>query len=341
MDTLNKSALSFMLSIGHRSGLFDKMSEMDFATSAEIARVAQLNVRYVREWLGAMVTSGVVKYSSESKTYYLPKEHAAFVTRQAGVNNIAMAMQNAAVLGEVEDEILECFIKGGGVPYSKFHRFHEVMAEESGQIVLSSLETHILPLVPELTHQLKTGINMLDVGCGSGRVINKLASLYPESQFTGMDLSAEAIANGKEEAANLNLNNVEFIRKDLSDFDQTAPEAEYDFITTFDSIHDQGQPLLVLQGIYRALKKDGIYLMQDINGTSHLEEDKKHPLGTYLYTVSCMHCMTVSLAQNGEGLGAMWGEALTKDYLNRAGFTKIKTNQLAHDIINNWYVIRK
>ncbi|MBD0288506.1 MAG: methyltransferase domain-containing protein [Flavisolibacter sp.] len=341
LDTLNKSALSFMISIGHRSGLFDAMSNMDFATSAEIAGKANLNERYVREWLGAMVTGGIVDYAAESKTYHLPAEHAAFLTRQAGADNIGVFMQYAAVMGEVEDDILKCFKEGGGVPYSKFHRFHEVMAEDSGQSVLSSLESHILPLVQGLAEKLKRGIKMLDVGCGSGRIINKLATLFPQSQFTGMDLSPEATRNGSAEASRLGLQNVEFIIKDLSDFHESAPVEEYDFITTFDAIHDQGKPLNVLKGIYRALKNDGIYLMQDISGTSRLEEDKKHPIGPFLYTISCMHCMTVSLAQDGEGLGAMWGEAMTKEYLKRAGFTTIETNKLAHDIQNNWYVVRK
>jgi cyclopropane fatty-acyl-phospholipid synthase-like methyltransferase len=182
---------------------------------------------------------------------------------------------------------------------------------------------------------------MLDVGCGSGRIVNKLASLFPQSQFTGMDLSAEAIACAQGQASGLKLKNVDFIPQDLSDFHQTAPLEQFDFITSFDAIHDQGQPLSVLKGIHRALKKEGIYLMQDISGTSHLEEDKNHPLGTFLYTISCMHCMTVSLAQNGEGLGAMWGEALTREYVKKAGFSAIETKKLAHDIQNNWYVISK
>jgi ubiquinone/menaquinone biosynthesis C-methylase UbiE len=341
LDTLNKSALSFMISIGHRSGLFDTMSQLDFATSAEIAHNAQLKERYVREWLGAMVTGGVVDYLAKSKTYRLPVEHAAFLTRPAGADNMGVFMQYAAVMGEVEDDILKCFQSGGGVPYSKYHRFHEVMAEDSGLLVLSSLESHILPLVPGLVEKLNAGIKMLDVGCGSGRILNKLATLFPQSHFTGMDLSSEALANAQAEASQLDLQNVTFVIKDLSDFHHTAPVDQYDFITTFDAIHDQGQPLHVLQGIHRALKKDGIYLMQDISGTSHLEEDKNHPLGPFLYTISCMHCMTVSLAQNGEGLGAMWGEALTKNYLIRAGFTSIETHKLAHDIQNNWYVIKK
>lgn len=341
IDTLNKSALSFMISIGHRSGLFDTMSTMDYATSQEIAQKANLNERYVREWLGAMVTGDIVLYDASLKAYCLPREHAAYLTRKAGADNLGVFMQYSAVLGEVEDDILRCFREGGGVPYSKYHRFHEVMAEDSGQSVLSSIESHILPLVPGLTEKLKAGIQMLDVGCGSGKIINKLASLFPQSYFTGMDLSEEAIVTARKESVKEGLQNVEFIVKDLSDFHQTAPLEQYDFITTFDAIHDQGQPLNVLKGIYKALKKDGVYLMQDISGTSHLEEDVKHPIGPFLYTISCMHCMTVSLAQNGEGLGAMWGEAKTIEYLKEAGFDSVKTNKLAHDIQNNWYVVRK
>lgn len=341
VDTLNKSALSLMISVGHRTGLFDVMAEMDFATSAEIAEASKLHERYVREWLGAVVTGGVVLYDPESKSYRLPAEHAAYVTRKAGGDNIAVFTQYTSVLGVVEDDIVKCFTNGGGVPYSRFHRFHEVMAEDSGQSVLSSLESHVLPLVPDLVSKLKSGIRMLDVGCGSGRIINKLAALFPKSQFTAVDLSEQAIAAAKSEVAAGGLSNVEFIVKDLSDFHLTTPEVKYDFVTTFDAIHDQAKPLNVLKGIYNALKADGIYLMQDINGTSHLEEDIKHPIGTFLYTISCMHCMTVSLAQDGEGLGAMWGEAKTREYLSEAGFSSVQTHKLPHDIQNNWYVITK
>lgn len=99
IDTLNKTALSFMISIGHRSGLFDTMQQMDHATSGAIATRAKLNERYVREWLGAMVTGGNVEYSPEAKTYKLPAEHAASLTRMAGADNIGVFMQYAAVIG--------------------------------------------------------------------------------------------------------------------------------------------------------------------------------------------------------------------------------------------------
>jgi 2-polyprenyl-3-methyl-5-hydroxy-6-metoxy-1,4-benzoquinol methylase len=330
-----------MTSIGHRTGLFDVLRGLPPSTSEEIARKTVLNERYVREWLGAMATAGVVEVDPTSTFFRLPAEQAACLTRAAPADNIAVFTQYIHVFAGVEDEIVECFKKGGGVPYEKFPRFHTVLAEDSGQTVLSSLESHILPLVPGVTDRLAKGIRMLDVGCGSGRILNRLAELYPNSRFTGIDLSSEAIGSARSEAAQKGLHNAEFIVRDLSDFHETAEPEAFDFITTFDAIHDQAKPLNVLKGIHRALKADGVYLMQDIRGTSHVYTDIGHPMGTFLYTASTMHCMTVSLAQGGEGLGTMWGEEKTREYLQRAGFRSVETHQLAHDFANNWYVVRK
>jgi len=214
------------------------------------------------------------------------------------------------------------------------------MAEDSGQSVIPSLETHVLPLVPGLRDALDKGIRVLDVGCGSGRIINRLAELFPRSRFEGRDLSPDAIANATNEARSRNLSNARFLTADLSDFDRTAEPELFDLVMTFDAIHDQAKPLNVLTGIRRTLKNGGVYVMQDIRASSDVTRNIDHPLGTLLYAVSCMHCMTVSLAQGGEGLGAMWGEEKTRDYLQQAGFTSVEVYQLAHDIQNNWYVVR-
>jgi len=341
LNALNYGALCLMVSVGHRTGIFDGMRGLPPSTSDEIATKAGLNERYVREWLGAMATAGVVDVDPSSARYGLPPEHAACLTRLAAADNLAVFAQYIAVLGAVEDEIVECFQKGGGVPYEKFRRFHAVMAEDSGQSVLSSLDSHILPLVPGLTERLAKGIRVLDVGCGSGRIVNRLAERFPRSRFVGMDLSPDAIGAARREAAQQGLRNVEFLARDLSNFDEMAEPHAYDVITTFDAIHDQAKPLNVLRGIHRALAPDGVYLMQDIRGSSHVHNNLDHPIGTFLYAISTMHCMTVSLAQGGEGLGAMWGEEKTREYLEKAGFRRVETHQLAHDIQNNWYVVRK
>jgi 2-polyprenyl-3-methyl-5-hydroxy-6-metoxy-1,4-benzoquinol methylase len=335
---LNGGALALTISLGHRSGLFDALSECGSVTSHEIADAAGLNERYVREWLGAMVTGGIVEYSPELGTYNLPDEHAAWLTRSAAPDNIAVFAQYVPLLGQVEDEILECFYRGGGVPYAKYPRFHQVMAEDSGQTVVAALIDHILPLVPGLAGRLERGIDVLDVGCGSGRAITLLARHFPKSRFTGYDISEEAIGRASAEAHRQGLENILFEVADVTHVDE--PQA-YDLITAFDAIHDQKAPGAVLAAIFKALRPDGLFLMQDIAGSSHVHNNMDHPIGPFLYTISCMHCMSVSLSQGGEGLGAMWGREKACEMLEEAGFSGIDVKQLSHDIQNSYYLVTK
>lgn len=335
MQVMNHSALALMISVGHRTRLFDVMARMAPATSAEIAAEAQLNERYVREWLGAMVTGGIVDYAPEQMTYSLPAAHAAFLTRQA-TPNFGVSAQWIGVLGAVEDKIVDAFTHGQGVPYSAYHRFHEVMAEESGQSVVAALDQHILPLVPELVERLEQGIDVLDVGCGSGRAMIHLARRFPTSRFSGYDLSPEAIAAANAQARAAGLDNVRFEVRDLAEWNE--PQTRH-LVTAFDVVHDQARPAQVLRNIATALKPDGLFLMQDISGSSHVHEDRNHPMGTLLYTVSCMHCMSVSLANGGPGLGAMWGRKLALEMLRDAGFGSVRVESLPHDVLNYYYVV--
>ena len=336
LEVLNAGALAIMTSIGHRTGLFDAMAGLAPSTSEQIASAAGLNERYVREWLGAMVVGGTVEHDAESGTYFLPPEHAAWLTRAATPNNIAVTTQFIPLMGSVEDGIVESFKVGGGLPYSAFPRFHEVMAEDSGQTVVAALTDAILPLVPGLTERLEEGMDVLDVGSGSGRALNLMARTFPHSRFTGYDISEETIARAEAEAQGLT--NVRFEIKDAATLDE---KERYDLITTFDAIHDQAKPAAVLEGIARALKPDGVYLMQDIAGSSHVHNNMEHPLGPLLYTISTMHCMTVSLSQGGDGLGTMWGEEKAREMLNEAGFGEVEVKQLPHDFVNSYYIAKK
>lgn len=297
-----------------------------------------MNERYVREWLGSMVTGCFVEYEPTAGVYSLPPEHAAFLTRAASPNNIAVTTQFLPLLGTVEDQVIECFYKGGGVPYSAYKRFHQVMAEDSGQSVVAALEEHILPLIPDLTEALARGIDVLDVGCGSGRALNAMAKQFPNSRFQGYDFSEEAIATAQSEAQNQGLTNIQFQVKDAAKLDEVE---QYDLICTFDSIHDQAQPDAVLRGIYQSLRSDGTYLMQDIRASSNVQGNLEHPVAPFLYTISCLHCMTVSLAADGMGLGAVWGEEKALEMLKDAGFSRVTIQQLDHDFLNNFYIVKK
>jgi 2-polyprenyl-3-methyl-5-hydroxy-6-metoxy-1,4-benzoquinol methylase len=338
LNTFNQGGINLMISVGHRTGLFDVMKELPPASCEEIAKKAELQERYVREWLHAMVTGSIIHFDPVNRTYKLPPEHAAFLTREAGADNIAVFAQYFAVLGQVEDKIIACFKDGGGVPYDEFTRFHEVMAEDSGQTVLHTLLDQTLPMVPGIQEKLQKGITVLDVGCGSGKALNLMAGTFPESRFTGMDLCEEPLEEARREAERRGLKNVRFEQKDLTHY---RHDTQYDFITAFDAIHDQARPDQVLNSIYLALKPGGKFLMQDIDGSSHVENNMNHPLSALLYTISCMHCMTVSLAQNGMGLGTMWGEEKAKEMLKDAGFRDIKVRRMPHDVMNCYYILSK
>lgn len=337
-STLNAAATTLMLSVGHRTGLLDIMAPMEAATSSQIAGAAGLSERYVREWLAAMVTSGIVRFYPITQTYELPLEHAACLTDGAALGNLAIYATMVSTMAPVEDRIVSCFVSGEGTRYDEYPHFHSVMAEDSAQSVVAHLFDIILPLAEGLTARLEQGIDVLDAGCGSGMALLAMAARYPESRFTGYDLCESAIAAARIACEAAGCANVTFGTRDLSSFEETG---QYDLVTTFDAVHDQKDPQHLIIGLQRSLRSGGVYLMQDIAGSAHLQNNIDMPMAAFLYTVSCFHCMPVSLGQNGEGLGAMWGWETAERMLKEAGFATVDRHELAHDPMNMVFLSRK
>lgn len=335
-DALDAASLALLLSLGHQGGLFDTMAALATpATSSQIAEAAGLNERYVREWLGGTTVARVVDYDPAAQTYWLPPSRGAVLTRAAGSANLARVAQYIALLGEVEQQVLACFHQGGGLPYSEYPRFHTVMAERSGEVFDTALIDVVVPLVDGLPERLHAGVDVADFGCGSGHAINVLAQAFTASRFTGIDFSTEGIARATQEAAERKLANANFESHDLTNMDKVAA---YDVVTAFDAIHDQAQPARVLENIYRSLRPGGTLLMADAKASSRLEENVGVPTNTYRYTVSLMHCMPVSLALDGAGLGTMWGRQLAVSMLADAGFTDVTVTEIAADPSNYYYI---
>src|SRR5215471_17100865 len=182
LGVLNDAFVALMTSIGHQTGLFEVMADLPPATSTEISRAAGLQERYVREWLAALVAGRVIDYDPAQRTYTLPPEHAASLTRRAGSGNLATLMQLVACMGSVEQGIVECFRTGGGLPYSAYTRFHQIQASSSGQTFDETLLDRTLPAIPGLVDRLAAGLDVLDVGCGSGHAINLMARRFPQSR---------------------------------------------------------------------------------------------------------------------------------------------------------------
>ncbi|MGW7360732.1 class I SAM-dependent methyltransferase [Streptomyces sp. NPDC054802] len=336
VDVLNKGALALLMSVGHQTGLFDTMAGLPPSTSAGIAEAADLDERYVREWLGGMVVGGIVSYEPHDETYTLPPAHAASLTTAAGPDNLAGMMQYIGLMGEVEQQVVRCFREGGGVPYSEYPRFQALQAEETARVYDRSLVDTIVPLVPGLPERLRTGIDALDVGTGQGHAPVVLAKAYPASRFHGLDRSEEGIAAGRAEAARLGLGNVQWTVGDSTDI-----SGEYDLITAFDVIHDLAQPDATLSAIAGALREGGTFLMVDMAASSRLEKNIGHPFGPALFGFSVFYCMTTSLSTGGAGLGTVWGQETAVRMLRDAGFTDVDIRTVEGDPINVYYVAAK
>jgi 2-polyprenyl-3-methyl-5-hydroxy-6-metoxy-1,4-benzoquinol methylase len=337
LQILNDGMLSLLLSVGHQTRLLDAMAAQGSVTSEALAQAAGLDERYVREWLAGLTVGGVVEHDPETGTYVLPPEHAACLIRAAGPDNLASFAQYTSLFGELEQQVVACFRNGGGVPYSAMPRFQALQAEESAQIHDAGLTGTALPLVDGLVERLRAGIDVIDVGCGHGHAANLIARAFPASRVTGIDISEQAIEAASAEAARSRLANARFEVRDALSLEAEA----YDLVTAFDVVHDLPRPEETLRAIHRALRDGGVFLMVDIAASSRLHENLDHPLGPALYTVSLFHCMTVSLAGGGPGLGAMWGEQTALRMLDTAGFHDVETRRVDADFLNAYYIARK
>jgi ubiquinone/menaquinone biosynthesis C-methylase UbiE len=201
----------------------------------------------------------------------------------------------------------------------------------------SQLLNGILPLTADLPSRLADGIRVADIGCGTGHAINLMARAYPASSFVGYDFNHEALDRGRSEAATYGLSNVSFESVDLATLPATPP---FDAIFAFDAIHDQADPAGVLGRVRAALAEHGVFVMMDIKASSLLERNIGNPFAPMLYAISTLHCLTVSLAYGGAGLGTVWGEELARQMLHDAGFTHIDVHDVPDDPLDSLYVAR-
>jgi SAM-dependent methyltransferase len=331
------AALSFLIDIGHRTGLFDAAAQGP-ATSAGLAGRAGLQERYVREWLGAMATAGMVQYQADDGLFRLPPEHAACLTG-ATVANLAPLARITTCLGRHVDAVATAFRAGGGVPYAAYlPELHDVMDALWRPLFEELLVAEILPLAPGVTERFTAGARAADVACGTGTALVVLGAAFPATTFVGYDLDAAALARARAEAARRGLTNVSFEHQDAA---RLATDEPFDVVMVFNAIHDQAQPAAVLQRIRQALVPGGVFLMNEPRISSDLADNIGNPMAPFTYAISTLHCVTVSLAAGGAGLGTGWGEQLALRMLHDAGFGPVAVHDAPGDPGNAVFVTRR
>jgi SAM-dependent methyltransferase len=328
--------LTYMIDIGHRTGLF-QAAALGPATSGELAARAGLQERYVREWAAALATGHVLTYDAPSHRYRLPAAHAACLTG-SGAMNLAPGSQLCTLLAPHVAAVARAFREGGGVPYSAFRPDFTSVMDALGRGTYDELLLDgFLPLTGELPQRLAAGIRVADIGCGTGHCVNLMAAAYPASQLVGYDLADDAIARARGEASALGLSNVSFDVLDVADLPR---DPGFGAVFAFDAIHDQADPDAVLRRVQEALVPGGWFVMVDTKASSNVEDNVGNPLAPLLYSISTLHCLTVSLAAGGAGLGTAWGQQLAEQMLADAGFVDVDVQDAPGDPLDLVYVCR-
>ena len=317
LGVLNNAGLAMMTAIGHRTGLFDAMAGMKPATSDAIAAKAGLNERYVREWLKVMAAAEICDYDPESDRYVMGEEAALMLAEEDGPMFLAGMFQIAVPHLMLTDKVMETFRNGGGL---KFSELGEEIIESIDRLHKSPfvhlLAQKWLPQVPGLKEKLDAGIRVLDVGCGLGRSTVAIAAAYPGSTVVGLEPDASSIAGARKRAEEAGAANTEYIQAPIMEL---PGGGKYDLVLALDCIHDMVDPVGGLKAIREALDDDGLFFWMEPIG-SHNPMENRNPSARLRQAISPYHCMSVSLAYGGAGLGTLIGEVGARDLAGQAGF---------------------
>ncbi|MGD0073119.1 MAG: methyltransferase domain-containing protein [Candidatus Binataceae bacterium] len=308
--------------IGDKLGIFKAMAAAGApVTVEELARRTGLNARYLREWLGAMTAARYVDYDPAAATYFLPPEHAAVLADENNPFFLCGFIQQSVPLASMAPQVAEAFRTGKGVPQSAYPtELFEAMERTSAAMYEHQLIRRWLPTMPQVEEKLKNGGAALDVGCGSGRAVIALAQAFPNARISGFDAHAGSVERARANAKAAGV--AERVRFEVVDCTQ-LPAHEFDFISTFDVVHDAGDPLGLMTSIRNALTSDGTYLLLEMNVSPNVNENI-NPLGKLMYGASTLYCLTTSLAQGGAGFGALMGEPKVRELAARAGFLSFR-----------------
>jgi len=342
IQILNHGSLNLAIGIGYAHKIFDIMDEQPTAlTLEELAETTGLNARYLREWLGIMVTGEIIQLlagETGQDRFHLPRAHGDLLCRRAGSNNLGVYTQEIPLLTSCAMEAVQKgFTTGEGVPFSQYPKFQAFMSELSDAKHEQVLINEFLPSVDKgrLMTRLTAGIRACDLGCGQGVALNLMAHAFPRSAFIGIDTHEQAIETARASARAMGLSNVEYRVLDAACVHEEKDLAGgFDYICAFDAIHDQSHPLEAVKGVLFMLRPDGIFSMIDIKAGTRIQDNIEHPMAPFLYTVSLMHCMPIGLNDNGQGLGMMWGKELALTLLQEAGFTRISVEEIPNDTFN-------
>jgi len=307
--------------IGNRLGLYGALAQGP-ATPEQLAARTGCHPRYLTEWLRGQAAGGYVSYEPATGEFSLTEEQAYCLADPNGPN-VSAAFVGALGYLRAEPRLTEAFRTGAGVGWHEHHEDVFVGCDafyRPGYV--AQLVPSWIPALEGMDEKLTEGARIADLGCGLGSSSVLLAQAYPLSTVVGSDYHTESIDLARKRAAEAGVG-------DRVSFEvataQTFTGGDFDLVTTFDALHDMGDPIGAARRVREALTPDGTWLLVEPFAADNVE-DNFNPVGRLYYAGSMFLCVPNGLSQSGGyALGGQAGEAAIRQVATEAGFTRFRS----------------
>ena len=308
--------------VGHKAGLYRGLATGGPATGDELADRTGTDPRYVTEWLRGQAAAGYVGYDDGTHRYSLTPEQAYLLADPDGAINVPGAYLFALGTLRAEPQIVEAFRTGAGVGW---HEQDADVFRGCEEFFRPGYAAHLvpewLPALDGVVGKLEAGATVADVGCGRGASTVLMAQAFPASRFTGSDYHAGSIEGARKSAADAGVT-------DRVGFEVTPAAgfrgAGHDLVTTFDCLHDMGDPAGAAAHIRRSLAPGGTWMIVE-PAAGDTVPDNLNPVGRVYYGFSTFLCVPNARSQpGGYALGAQAGEAAIGALVRDAGFSAFR-----------------
>ncbi|MGH3149633.1 MAG: class I SAM-dependent methyltransferase [Streptosporangiaceae bacterium] len=317
-DDLGAAVAAGNVVLGDRLGLYRALAADGPATGPELAARTGTDARYVSEWLAGQAAGGYMGYDQETGQYWLTAEQAFALADPNGPVNVPGAFTLALGALAAVPAITEAFRTGDGLGW---HAQHADVILGCEQFFRPGYAAHLiqdwLPALDGVAAKLERGARIADVGCGLGASTVLMAQAYPDSRLLGSDYHDGSVELARKRAAEAGVS--ERVGFEVASA-QTFSGQGYDLVTTFDCLHDMGDPAAAARHIRQALAPDGTWLIVEPMAGDTVQ-DNLNPVGRVYYGFSTLLCLPNARSQaGGTELGAQAGQAAIRDVVTSAGF---------------------
>lgn len=319
--------------LGVRLGLYEALAAAGSSTAADLALSAGIVERYAQEWLEQQAVAGVIRVDDPSRPaaerrFTLPNAHAHVLLDE---DSEACMKPCAAVvpwLARAIDIMVAEFPRGAGASFGSFG-VHDVQAAFTRPVFVNHLTQNWLPALPDVQAKLNSGdpVRIAEIGCGEGLASITLARAYPNIEVVGYDLDEASIAAARNASVAAGLDDrVQFELRDAAD---PAITGNFDLVLAVEMIHDVPDPVAVLASMRKLAHPDGAVLVAD-ERTENAFTVPTSEMERFFYAFSTLHCLAVSLQNDGAGTGTVIRADTMRRYATTAGFSSVEVLEVEH-----------